>query len=419
MTILLLTDMAPCLNHTSGIVTNNWCEFLLEDSHEIVCALIKNPELEMSIPQDKKRKIKFLVIDKPNEFFGCSENENFSKLKIFWKSFIWNSYNRFVVLPRISEQVSNFAKTNKVDLLFVSIQGQTMTYLTRSVAKSLKLEYVAQTWDPLEWWLGAHNFDFISKWLSLREFAMVCRHAKKFMAMSWAMSVEYERKYKVHCVTNLPSLGREKDIQPTKKSSRINIALAGQIYARAELDILVEALNQMDWRFKKKKICLHLYGNSSLDAYSQKDKIIVHGHIKQQRLINELKKYDLLYCPYWFSKRYEKPCKLSFPGKLTTYLKSGVPILMHAPDYASPAKFLRHHDAAFFCNSLSKYDMILTLNDVFNSDRTKINKVILNGVKAFNDYLTYEQMKKSLLVSLGLLAPNAVKDFEKLRNIYK
>ena len=64
-------------------------------------------------------------------------------------------------------------------------------------------------------------------------------------------------------------------------------------------------------------------------------------------MLPELRTADLLYCPYWFDPGFERPCRLSFPSKLSTYLKTGVPVLFHGPEYASPRIFLEQNDAAY------------------------------------------------------------------------
>jgi hypothetical protein len=419
MKILLLTDIPPCNNHTSGLVINSWCDFLLEDGHEIYCALIENSDLNPDIPKEKIEKITFLKIDKPREYWGLSEGVKFQRIKENLNSLYHNNLIRIIHLPKIASKVSMFAKEKNCELILASIQGQTMTQLVRKVARKTNLEYVAQTWDPLEWWMKVHKFDPITKFFNMREFGLVIKNAKNFMAMSWAMSLESEKKYSTKSITNIPGLKKGKLLSRKDQRRKKNfvISLAGQLYAKEEFDVLVEVLERMNWSYNGKRISINLYGREFDFKYHNVKGIKIHGYVPQEKLITLLAASDLLYCPYWFSKEYEKACRISFPAKLVTFLKTGKPVLMHSPKYASPRVLLENSNASYICGSLNVDEMVDVLKSIID-DKNR-DKVGIRGYKLFEKYMTYDSMKKSLLVSLGLMDKKVIEEFESVRKIYK
>lgn len=419
MRILLLTDIPPCTNLTAGLIINKWCDFLFEEKQEIICATIGDRSLKFEIPQDKKEKIKFLNITKPREDWSIpSHGRKYRSILGGIRSFIINNAIAIFQLPQMAFQISKFAKQNKADLLFVSIQGQTLTRLVRMVAKLSGLQYVAQTWDPLEWWLKGYEVDKITSRINIKEFGLVAKNARRFATMSWAMSNIFEKDYGATCVTNLPGLSDE-EIKPkyVGKRKQFVIGFAGQLYAKDEFKILVEALDELGWYYKGKEIIIELYGDKFDSQYEGHEHIRFNGYCNQTQLLPLLASMDLLYCPYWFDQEYKKACQISFPSKLTSYLKTRVPVLVHAPSYASPRILLEKYKAAYICGSMDKNDMIELLKAVLNDERRK--DFGNRGYKLFKEYFTYKQMKASLLASLGLLAEKNISKFESLRNIYE
>ena len=126
------------------------------------------------------------------------------------------------------------------------------------------------------------------------------------------------------------------------------------------------------------------------------------GWLHQDELLSELAQTDLLYCPYWFSEQFRLPSTLSFPSKLSTYLKTGVPTLVHAPDYASPRKFVEQNDVGYICGTLDPNTIRDVLNYVFSSTEEERKERGLRGYHTFLGYLTTEHMRTAFFEALGI-----------------
>ena len=64
MRILLISDLPPCSNHTSGLLINCLCDYLLDNGYEISAFIIKTDEVKVEIPPDKLARIDFELVRK-------------------------------------------------------------------------------------------------------------------------------------------------------------------------------------------------------------------------------------------------------------------------------------------------------------------------------------------------------------------
>ena len=110
----------------------------------------------------------------------------------------------------------------------------------------------------------------------------------------------------------------------------------------------------------------------------------------------------MLYCPYWFSEEYRLPSALSFPSKLSTYLKTAVPVLMHGPAYASPRRYLVEHGAGYVCDTLDPEGIQNTLTLIMGQTDAERRAVGEQGYQSFLQTLTAEHMRRAFFQSLGI-----------------
>jgi hypothetical protein len=396
MNILLLTDVPPCNNYTAGIVLNILCDFLLDAGHTVCCFAVKAPAVDAIIPEDKQRRIKFFIVPKPRENWGHAFPHS-----VF--SFVGNNLTAIFKLPGIAKKASKFAKQNRVALIWSVVQGQTMIKLTRPVSRYANVPYIIQIWDPPKWWLKENKFDKFTENAVLKEFGRAIHNSTCCIAASWAMAEEYKRLYACP-KSETVILGFETSrVIPKgeKDNSCFVIALSGQMYASDELFALIAALNILDWKYANKKIILRFYGRSFHLFFSNQANIEIRGWLPQEKLLSELADTDLLYCPYWFNRGFEEAARLSFPSKLSTYLKTGIPVLFHGPEYASPRIFLEKYNAAYICGTLDIEIIADTLKKIIISDK-KV-EIGENGYRTFCENISVERMRTNFFNSINFL----------------
>lgn len=398
MRIMLLTDVPPCKNFTAGIVLNLMCDFLLELGHEVCCFTVKNKFVDAAIPEDKLSNMKFRIVEKPREDWGL---HTFGAVS----SFIGNNMTAISKLPGIAKQAGDFAKENNVELIWSVVQGQTMIKITEPVAQHAGCSYVIQVWDPPEWWMRDNKFDSHTQASVMKSFANALKHSSCCLAASWAMAEDYALNYNCKAIPVILGFSPERVLPSgNKNENEFVIALSGQIYAENEFQTLLHALDLMNWTCNNRKIKIRLYGRYFHLYFSAPSNVEVCGWLEQECLLPELADADLLYCPYWFSDAFQRPARLSFPGKLSTYLKTAVPVLIHAPEYASPRKYLAEHEAGYVCGSLNPEEMKSVLTCIIESTEKERHTVGERGYQAFLNTLTIDRMRKNFYQALGIIS---------------
>lgn len=395
MNILHITDMPPCENYTAGIVQMHLYRFLLKANHRINCFAIVDPTLKPKIPEDIVKKIDYKIKDKPRENYGCSKWGSVA-------SFLGNNYNANIKLPKIKKEIITVIKKNEIDLVWSVVQGQTMIKLINSLAKTLKIPYVVEVWDPPQWWLAENKFDKYTYKSVMKAFGHLLKNAQCCMAASHNMAIEYSKMYSANTITVIPSLSEELQTIPKRivSDDEFVIGFAGQLYARDEFMILIKALNALNWQYNGKKIRIVLYGayfNFNFDCMAN---IILRGWVKQEQVLDELAGMDLLYCPYWFDQKFSIIARLSFPSKLTTYLKTKTPVLIHAPYYASTSKFVTDRENAYVCNNQSIDCMKEKMEYIIKDDNKRI--IGSRGYELYKNNLTAKKMQKNFFAALKI-----------------
>lgn len=408
MKVLLLTDMPPCRNFTAGLVLERLVNFLKPDQLAL-CAVV-NPSLQPEIPGGLE-KIPRMLLKKPLEAAarvipGSVPSHRvppilrtISALPAFAFELLQGARVRHSLLP----QIAAFAREQQVDALWVVIQGQTMVRLAKPLAEKLGLPLFTQIWDPFDWWLRANRIDRLTQRRLLATFDAAIRHSKSCATASWAMTEMYTDRYSVASVpviAGLPvELARTPATEPHCRDEFI-IGMAGQFYAQAEWGCLICALNSINWTLAGRKIRLRILGGG-FQSYTQLPANFEYlGWHSQEDTIRLLADADLLYMPYWFSEEFRLESSQSFPSKLVTYFAAGRPVLCHAPDYASPARYIREHDAGYRCESLDPPAVVDILEKVLN-DNSTYARYTENGTACFHRDFTLERMRETFYQFMG------------------
>lgn len=394
MRVLLLSDIPPATNFTAGLVLKDLANFLLEEGHSLSCFAISDPSLHFDIPTQLK-DMPYLTEKKPRESWGHSKFRAIASL-------VMNNKIASFELPAIAKKVAQFAKEQKADIIWSAVQGQTMIKLVRAAAKLAGLPYTVEVWDPPQWWLSENKFDKYTFNSVMDEFGNLLHNAQCCLAASWYMAEEYSKLYQAKCIPVIPALSPENVVPANKDENYFTIAFSGQIYAKAEFSCLMEALNILKWNFNGKPIKVKIYGsyfqfNFNFPCAAN---VEILGWCPQDQLLRELAAADLLYCPYWFSENFATVAKLSFPSKLTSYLKAKAPVLVHAPEYASASKFIKENEAGWVANFNDPNAMAKLLTEIMSSDLGA--KYSQNGFDSFLRELSFPVMKKHFFQTLGI-----------------
>ena len=399
MKVLLLTDIPPCRNFTAGLVLDRLVGFLPPESIAL-CAVV-NSALNPEIPAELDSLPKLILI-KPREASVRIFPRKAGDLSAFPFELIQSARVRYELLP----QIVAFAKQQQVDAVWVVLQGQTMVRLARQLSLKLDLPLFTQVWDPFGWWLRANRIDGFSQRRLLSEFNKVIRHSASCATASWAMSETYSNQYGVRNQPVIAGLPRELAMEPATcphAGDEFIIGMAGQFYAQDEWNCLIHTLNQVNWIIAGRRIRIRVMGGAFQMFTQSPSNFEYLGWQSQEETIRLLSESDLLYMPYWFSEEFREESSSSFPSKLVTYFAAGRPVFCHAPAYASPAKYIKQHEAGYLCETLDSSSVLKHLESAI-TDTEYYRKVSSNGTACFMRDFTLERMKETFLKFLNIQA---------------
>jgi hypothetical protein len=264
-------------------------------------------------------------------------------------------------LPRLIDDIVAFARRHAIEAVWCGLQGHTMIRLALPVAEQLGVPLLSQIWDPPTWWLREHRLHPYSQKHVLRQFGRTLAASQCIGAASEPMAQEYSALYGAEAVPLIPFLPDSYQVGPAKSkqdNDRLTIGIAGQLYARKEMQALLGALDRADWKIGAKQVVLAYLGINRIKNTHPKARIVQLGNQEQRECIRTLSSFDLLYCPYWFNPVFETEARLSFPSKLVSYLAASRPVFFHGPEYSSPVPFVNKHDLGQCCHSLNP-DIVL------------------------------------------------------------
>ena len=276
-------------------------------------------------------------------------------------------YVRRVGSTRVADEVIRAGRELGAELLWMPLVGTTTLAIAGTVAKTLGVPLVTMVWDPPEYLLS-HSYSLGGSLLDrhLEAFGTALRASARCAVMSDAMKRCYETRFGTPCV--ILRFGVEERLWRTKApgpraSEEFVIGYAGSIYAKEEWASLLAALDSVGWNLVGRNIVLRVFA-ASVDVPPAKGPVRIdfRGWHSVESTLEELRRVDLGYLPYWFDDRYRVAVQQSFPTKFSTYFAAGCPVFYHGPRDASPTAFLERYPAGLACHSTEASDIVEALS---------------------------------------------------------
>ncbi len=397
MKLLLITDVPPCKEFSGSLLTEQLCRFIPE--FEIDIFAVMNKDLQgINFTSDLKntRIVKF---DKPKENTGHLLP---GKLGIII-SFFYEWYIQFFISTNLVKKIVNAGAGRNYDYIWCILQGQTMIRIALPVANRFKARLLTQIWDHPSWWFKENKVNRYWRNRFMGIFHNTLKNSHHCGTASFAMSEMLKSLLSINSVPFIPGIDDVKLKKPAvmTNSKNIVIGMAGQLYSKSEWNSFLGTLDFLNWKINNKNIIVRVLGYHFEISGHRKVNIEFLGYRNQDETIEILSKCDLLYCPYFFDKKYEIISTTSFPSKLITYFAAGRPVFFHGPADSSPANFLIKSKAAFLCHSLDKRMIELKLKECL-SNKKVYDQMAVNGNIAVKKYFTTEILKRNFFKFLDL-----------------
>lgn len=406
MKILLLSDIPPCDNITSGLVLSALLRFI--PRYQICCFVVVNPNLKFTLnPEFANIPIAC----------NCKPNENWSWLpqgrllrKLSSGAVFAGEYltEKKVVRCLISKAVA-FGRDQKVDRVWAVLQGQTTICMAKAVADKLGVPLHTHIWDPFSWWAKANRLDGWTTRHIQRLFDGAISHSHCVATASEPMAQMYRERFNVEVLPVIAShsgaIAQKPDPTMDKEDRYpILIGMAGQFYAAAEWLQLLHALRSSHWRIAGRSVRVIIMGPQEPPG-GPEENIDYLGWKSQPEAAFILSQCDILYCPYPFDASMAEVSKYSFPSKLVLYLAAGRPIVFHGPTYSAPARYVEDKQCGIIADrplASVIYNQLERLVRVSQSYKT----ICLNAQAAFISDFTLASMHRAFNKFIGYPEPS-------------
>jgi hypothetical protein len=210
-----------------------------------------------------------------------------------------------------------------------------------------------------------------------------CREIMSVFRKTTALEV-FEREY------GLANLRRLK----IPKKPLIEIALAGQIYAKDTVEIFLTAMERLNVLSLGDacKYSLNYYGDYPIRGMYGHNCIVAHGSFEYKKLMASMgtsSSFGLV--PYSFEKSFSSSAVFSFPSKLVAYIQAGLVPIYVGPRESSVYDLFEEYDLAGLC--ITNENPILIgqqLDSILSSDLNAVQVKLFALAEVFKpDYLQH------------------------------
>ncbi len=376
---------------------------------KLVCFAATGPEYEVGVSTPELSWIPMLVRNLPTERTAAA-GRSASTLDCLRRL----SKMKRELDPLIDEAV-RYATDQKVEQIWSPLAGPAMVHMARVVTERLKLPLIPIVWDPLEYVSESRGYDRITRQLIMEEFAATLSLSRCCGVASEGMKEILELRHELHCEVLINSIDRHLWVDRgsgCRNGEEFVIGFAGSIYAKTELQAVIDALTSVGWKLEGKAIRLRIFGNAmSMDLHALGKRCCIEflGHRPTAEAVEELSKADLAYLPYWLQEKYSIPVRQSFPNKLATYLAAGCPVFYHGPEDSSPIRFMERYPVGVSCNSLQAEVILAALARII-ADEPLRESIAQARKLALNEELNSTVFQSRFAALLGVNASEFVLD---------
>jgi hypothetical protein len=346
--ILLLTATAPRPDGVGGIILSDLCALLPHDSACIAYV----PERSSAEDRDSVVANELLLRTFPVPY-ARKQQSHFGRIGRGVRRLLGSFGNRKAIAAA-RRDIVRWARERDVTQVWAILDSPVTTELADGLARDLGVPLRTTVWDDVHHNNAYYGISGREARRQVERFSDALRHGESCAAIGETMKAEYERLYGARNVTILRH-GVDVALSTcvvAAQRSEIMIGFAGSVTARTAFDCLLATLDRLQWQLDGKAIVLRLLGHR-FDLRSKVERHIeCFGWRSVDDTVRLLSECDVNYLPQAFEADWEPFSRLSFPSKLTTYLATGAPVLLHAPANASLPAFLQRYEFGTWCDSL-------------------------------------------------------------------
>lgn len=257
-------------------------------------------------------------------------------------------------ISALADDVHAYARDIGVTRVWAILNMPSVIDVCTQLVSRLQLPLLAHVWDDVEHLSRQRGLDAFTRRRTERRFGALLARAECTAVIGESMAAHYTQRYGARCqiIRHGVADGVVAREQPTGPAEFV-IGFSGGMYCPSAWKAFQEALDRLGWRMGGKRIRLvvmsgHVTFTTRLPAHV--DYLGWRDNVSE--VYERLGACDLLYLPQPFEGSQRELAELSFPTKLSTYVSTGRPVFVHAPEHASLPIFARLHPLGHVCTSL-------------------------------------------------------------------
>ncbi len=254
---------------------------------------------------------------------------------------------------RQAEQIVAFAQQHDCQQIWAVLGSLNVLEVAPRVAEMMPVPLITQVWDDIEHLARQRSFHGLALRGLRHRFARCLNLSQRTGVICETMAEDYQRKYSANpVIVRLGAEGAQSPSLTSTSKSEFNITFSGGMYCLSAWQSLMSTLDACDWAIGGKSIRIQVYCSDIRLNSSGPANVTFLGWRNEQQVRQGLRESDLLYLPQPFETHQQSLARLSFPTKLTDYVASGRPVLVHAPAHASLAVLAQKYTDMPYCGSL-------------------------------------------------------------------
>lgn len=306
------------------------------------------------------------------------------------------------MLVRASAQLAVLARSRGIEQIWSVLDTPMSIRMAPALAQASGLPLRALVWDDIEHQVDYFGLNRLGAWACRRAFEATVRRSVSLAVIGESMRACYLQRYgKAGLIVRHGVAPLEQAFAPMPKGKgAIRIGFAGSVTARGAFEALLGALDRLGWTIDGREVTLVLMGGRFDLKSSVPRRIECLGWRSPEETLAILGGCTLNYLPQPFEADKRAMAELSFPAKTSTMIATGVPIFVHAPEYASLARFGLQHPFAFVCRELAPDALATALRTACGDDAAR-QQVLASARRVLAETLSDEVHRRQFLAFIA------------------
>lgn len=260
-------------------------------------------------------------------------------------------------VPEKAEWICREIETLGAESAWVTLSSPEVILVAAEMCRRVPLRVTV--WDAPEYLLEVEGIRGLRRQEVLAAFERVLAESKAISVVSGFMRNSYAERHEAPIWIIRHGVSAVGGFQPGHvERGVVRLVFAGSMYARAEWNSFVQALEDAAWTVSGKRVELLFIGRIPRRGVRTGRGVRFVGELPFNECVKLVASCDAAYLPYWLSPEFRLAATYAFPGKFSKYLACGVPIFHHGPRYAEVSTLIDQYGIGVNCSSYSSEEII-------------------------------------------------------------